>query len=364
MEAVALVVLAFGYLLAVTSPAAGTVDLRIAGVSEGSQDGYGRTAVAGRAFVFVRMNVTNRLGQALVVDNGSVTLWAGPASYPGTVTPPGSVSVAPGGTAPVTAGFEVPHGTVTQEIWLSEGSASATAPFVYRTATPAAYADLRVAGISESGSDGWGRVPGTGNVFLIVSAQVASHLVATVTLGNTSFTLVAVAGSYGGAVSPPGQVAVAPGETELLAVAFEVPQGETTQKLVLSEGAAVAEALFAYTVSTGSPGPATIALIISVSADGTNWSVVIASVSSGLLPSTTYLLTRNSLGVIVLARTPFSAFTPASWGVYHVLFQDANPAAPDLRPGDGLLLSRAVYPSGTTIEISTSSGVLTSRMLM
>ncbi len=165
-------------------------------------------------------------------------------------------------------------------------------------------------------------------------------------------------------MSPPGQVAVAPGETELLAVAFEVPQGETTQKLVLSEGAAVAEALFAYTVSTGSPGPATIALIISVSADGTNWSVVIASVSSGLLPSTTYLLTRNSLGVIVLARTPFSAFTPASWGVYHVLFQDANPAAPDLRPGDGLLLSRAVYPSGTTIEISTSSGVLTSRMLM
>ncbi len=130
--------------------------------------------------------------------------------------------------------------------------------------------------------------------------------------------------------------------------------------------AVVAGALFFLVsgfLSTQPPGAHTMGVSIQTTADGLNWSVRIESTTSGETPETTDLLIRNDLGTLSLPRTPFAAFTPPSWPTYRVLFQDANPGTPSVAPGDSLLISKLAYPSGSVMEISDASGMLTSRSL-
>ncbi len=108
------------------------------------------------------------------------------------------------------------------------------------------------------------------------------------------------------------------------------------------------------------PGPRAMGVSIQTTPDGTNWSVVIQTVPSGELPASTYLLIRNSQGVIVLARASFSGL---SWAANHAVYLDANPTVTEIRAGDSLLLSRTTYPGGSQMEVSDDAGVLTSRTL-
>jgi hypothetical protein len=107
-------------------------------------------------------------------------------------------------------------------------------------------------------------------------------------------------------------------------------------------------------------GPRAMGVSIAPSADGTNWSVTIANTPSGELPQSTYLLLRNTQGVIQLARTAFSALV---WNAHHAVYIDANPTSPQIAPGDGLTISRITYLSGSTMEISDDAGVLIARSL-
>ncbi|OGS51024.1 MAG: hypothetical protein A3K65_05920 [Euryarchaeota archaeon RBG_16_68_12] len=107
-------------------------------------------------------------------------------------------------------------------------------------------------------------------------------------------------------------------------------------------------------------GPRAMGVSIRATPDGTNWSVEIQTTPSGELPATTYVLIRNSQGVITLSRTAFSVLT---WSAHKAIYQDATTTAAELRPGDSLLISKTQYPAGSQIEISDDAGVLTSRQL-
>ncbi len=111
------------------------------------------------------------------------------------------------------------------------------------------------------------------------------------------------------------------------------------------------------------PPPDIVTMTVSIDARGSNWSVEVIQSAPGLTPATTYLLVRDAQGGIALARTPWSSLTLANWGTYRAAYQDANPADPDIRAGDSLVLDRTRYPTGSSIEVLSDSGVLTKRNL-
>lgn len=91
--------------------------------------------------------------------------------------------------------------------------------------------------------------------------------------------------------------------------------------------------------------------------EGANWSLLIACMTPGHLPSQIRLLIREQQGGILLDATPLSAFTPESWSIHHVLYEDSNPRFPDLSSGDRLLLHAPTYPVGSRFEISDGTAI-------
>ena len=102
---------------------------------------------------------------------------------------------------------------------------------------------------------------------------------------------------------------------------------------------------------------------LDVRPEGMNWSVLIVSVSNGLLPASTYLELWTQDGRVALGDTPFGAMTPANWTVLHTLYRDANPKNNGIAAGDALLLDRGTYRIGGTFEIHDDTHVLADGIL-
>src|SRR3990170_384783 len=110
-----------------------------------------------------------------------------------------------------------------------------------------------------------------------------------------------------------------------------------------------------------SSAPAIDIMTFALEPRGENVSLQVVTVSPGKVPSQTYLLIRDASGNGLLPLRPWANFTFDRWAENKVLYQDANPAVEDIRPGDLLLLSIAAYPSGSTVFATDGANVLGSR---
>jgi len=108
-----------------------------------------------------------------------------------------------------------------------------------------------------------------------------------------------------------------------------------------------------------SPSPRVMGVVVARSADGTNWTLTITSVPTGLYPSTAKLAVATSGGATALAPTPFVSLNYASQRAAYIPSQPGGPVA----VGDRLLLSTTTYSTGYTYQISDSTSILAAGML-
>jgi flagellin-like protein len=105
-------------------------------------------------------------------------------------------------------------------------------------------------------------------------------------------------------------------------------------------------------------GPRSMGISITRSADGTNWTLVIATVPTGITTSGTLLTILNSGGAIALVAEAFNSLSYATDGAVFVGDGDSTVEA-----SERLLISTATYPTGYRVEISDGVGLLFSGTL-
>lgn len=110
----------------------------------------------------------------------------------------------------------------------------------------------------------------------------------------------------------------------------------------------------------GGPGPTprVIGVSVSRSADGTNWTLLITSVSGGFTTTGTFLTVRNAGGSIVLSAKAFNILT---WTMDRAIYQSDGDSL--VETAESLLLSATQYPTGHRVEITEGSQVLFSGIL-
>lgn len=108
------------------------------------------------------------------------------------------------------------------------------------------------------------------------------------------------------------------------------------------------------TVPPGSGNPRFMGISVSRSGDGTNWSLLITSVPSGLAPSGVRLAVLTSGGSVALASTAFAFLSYPTDRAVYVQTQPGGTVA----AGDRLLISTSAYPPGYSFQIADSTGVL------
>ncbi|HKZ89648.1 MAG TPA: hypothetical protein VJ300_05250 [Thermoplasmata archaeon] len=106
------------------------------------------------------------------------------------------------------------------------------------------------------------------------------------------------------------------------------------------------------------PAPRDIGASISLSADGTNWTVFITTVPPGLAASDTFLGIFNPGGATAL---PYETFNSLSYAQDGAVFVGDGDSIVEL--GERLLISTIQYPTGYRIEIRDSLGLLYVGML-
>jgi len=129
--------------------------------------------------------------------------------------------------------------------------------------------------------------------------------------------------------------------------------------VILVALAGVAAVFLGRQITVTSPSPRVLAVVVARSADGTNWTLTITSVPTGLYPSTAKLAVITSGGATALAPTPFVSLNYASQRAAYVQSQPGGPVA----VGDRLLLSTTTYSTGYTYQISDSTSILAAGML-
>ena len=129
--------------------------------------------------------------------------------------------------------------------------------------------------------------------------------------------------------------------------------------VILVALAGVAAVLVGRQISITPPSPRVMGVVVARSADGTNWTLTITSVPTGLFPSTAKLAILTSGGAIALAPTPFASLNYPSQRAAYVQSQPGGPVA----VGDRLLLSTTTYSAGSTYQISDSTSILAAGML-
>jgi len=106
-------------------------------------------------------------------------------------------------------------------------------------------------------------------------------------------------------------------------------------------------------VPTSSP-PRVMGVLVGLSGDGTNWTLTITSVPTGLYPFTAKLAIVASGGATALAPTTFASLSYASVRAAYVPSQPGGPVS----VGDRLLVSTTTYPAGDSYQISDSTSIL------
>ena len=104
-------------------------------------------------------------------------------------------------------------------------------------------------------------------------------------------------------------------------------------------------------VNPGCPQGSVGDLDLAITQEGANSSVLIQSITPIHLPSRMYLQIWDTSGIFLLNRTQWSVLTAGNWSTYHAVYEDNRPGAPEVCFGDRLIISRAVYPIGSTITI-------------
>src|SRR2546422_318074 len=107
---------------------------------------------------------------------------------------------------------------------------------------------------------------------------------------------------------------------------------------------------------TWTTGPRVMGVNITISGDGTNWTLLITSTPTGLTTSAVKLTIITSANLTALGPTAFSALTSGSWSTNHAHF--VGTGGPTIVVGDRLLISTTAYPSGYSVQIADSQGVL------
>lgn len=95
---------------------------------------------------------------------------------------------------------------------------------------------------------------------------------------------------------------------------------------------------------------------VDVTNDSSDTIITLLSVPPGLFPATTYFAIQHD-SVTILPRTPVSSLTEANRSETLVLYDDRNPASPEIQVGDIFRVSLAYY-SGYWAEISTGGTIL------
>lgn len=94
-------------------------------------------------------------------------------------------------------------------------------------------------------------------------------------------------------------------------------------------------------------GTSSIAIGISLQSTGSNWTMMIASISGSVAYADVFMTIADAGGVNVPAMTSVSLadLTPANWGTHHVTFQNTGGGS-DLTVGSSILVDRATYFTG------------------
>jgi len=107
---------------------------------------------------------------------------------------------------------------------------------------------------------------------------------------------------------------------------------------------------------TWTTGPRVMGVNIAISGDGTNWTLLITSTPAGLTTSAVKLTITTSANLTALGPIAFSALTSGSWSTNHAQFLGSGGTT--IVVGDRLLISTTAYPSGYSVQIADSQGVL------
>ena len=129
--------------------------------------------------------------------------------------------------------------------------------------------------------------------------------------------------------------------------------------VILVALAGVAAVLLGRQISVTPPSLRVMGVVVARSADGTNWTLTITSVPTGLYPSTAKLAVITSGGATALAATAFVSLNYVSQRAAYVQSQPGGPVA----VGDRLLLSTTTYSTGYTYQISDGTSILAAGML-
>ena len=115
----------------------------------------------------------------------------------------------------------------------------------------------------------------------------------------------------------------------------------------------------ANTLPPGTGNPRFMGISVGRSADGTNWTLLITSVPSGLAPTAVRLTIITSGGSTALASTSFASL---NYAVDRAAYDQAQPGG-TVAVADQLLISTVAYPTGYGYQISESTGILAEGML-
>ncbi len=107
------------------------------------------------------------------------------------------------------------------------------------------------------------------------------------------------------------------------------------------------------------PSPRVMGVAVARSADGTNWTLTMTSVPTGLYPSTAKLAVLTSGGATALSPTNFVSLNYAAQRAAYFPSQPGGPVA----VGDRLLLSTTTYSTGYTYQISNGTSILAAGIL-
>ncbi len=111
---------------------------------------------------------------------------------------------------------------------------------------------------------------------------------------------------------------------------------------------------------TPSTPPRAIGVAVSMSTDGTNWTLTLVSVPTGLTQNATTLNLTSAYGVTLLNATSLYALRgPGVNGVVYI----PNGSGPLLNAGDQIQANVSRYPSGTRWTITNAGSILASGTL-
>src|SRR6266581_7696880 len=107
---------------------------------------------------------------------------------------------------------------------------------------------------------------------------------------------------------------------------------------------------------TWTTGPRVMGVNIAISGDGTNWTLLITSTPTRLTTLAVELTITTSANLTALGPIAFSALTSGSWSTNHAQFLGTGGTT--IVVADRLLISTTTYPSGYSVQIADSQGVL------